>query len=836
MLYGSVRCCAYFCLQLIDVYEQEVTDLLFVDTSGRLEWNTTFDTTAGEVFIVSVNNLSESTGWKEVARTSDTFYKLEVLIPGNHYEIRVLVTNRLNVTHSLTISYIIPTQSPPQPINITSILVPVIVSLALGVLVLLLVSVLLVGLVVWRRRRSNQGYSKAVEIELSLSLEISEPSPYVNLPTDNGSFNIMKLPVLPRKNPVYEKLELADLTADSTADNVETDRSGYMSIDELGAGKEKVGGSSECEVPVYETNRTEYMNLSETLYLSTGGKYANDTNAILVPLRGYKHHLSYLLQEGRMEREYGDLGGQELRYECNAALDRVNEGKNKYKLIYPYDRSRVLVCNETGSDYINASFIPGFHVSNTFIAAQAPKSGTIASFWEMVRDQHVTTVVMLTRVVELGKEKCACYWPKYAGASEEYGGITVELQREVQSGGYATRDFMVTGSTDGPVKVTQYHFTAWPDHDVPQLYNTLLEFIHLVKTRVKKDKFPILVHCSAGVGRSGTFIALYNLMESVSNDEPISVYRIVNEMREYRPQMVQTFGQYKFIHLALLELIFGSTVIASEDFSETYKLFLQSQGEDYTDVFQEQFDELDYQSENSFTYPATAADLPHNSDKNPVKGALPYDDKRVILYSPNWDCEYVNASYIHGYDLIAAPLPSKGSIQVFLQLIYQLEDPVVVVLASKEEYHRIREGNTQRVCYWLEEDGMKDYEGFTVKTEKTQKSSMIIQQKMKVASKYDKEERSFTQLISLAWEENGSVVEALAIMNLLDQITKQKQKSPRKNLLFCCSDGVGKTGVLLTVYRAIAGMQSSGSVDVFQTVKELRNARRRMVPSIVSSV
>ena len=310
----------------------------------------------------------------------------------------------------------------------------------------------------------------------------------------------------------------------------------------------------------------------------------------------YKNHLNHLMCEFRMEEEYRALGGQKLRYDYDTAKLEINSHKNKYKLIYPYDNSRVMLASQTDSDYINASLIPGLQVSDTFIASQAPKPNTEGDFWQMIFEQRVTTIVMLTRVVELGKEKSTVYWPQEPGTSVVYGRVNVVLQKEENLTGYTKRELVFTGPDNKSNKLTQFHYTAWPDHDVPQLYNNLLSFTEMVKKRKKIEISPLLVHCSTGVGRSGTFIG-----------EPISIYRIVNEMREYRPQMVQTFNQYKFLYLSVLELIFGSTSIPSEDFCENYKLYQLSQSDGQIDVFKEQFPELNYQSECSFNYPHTAA-------------------------------------------------------------------------------------------------------------------------------------------------------------------------------------------------------------------------------------
>ena len=802
-----------------------------------MEWDTTHPLLANETFIVWLQSVNGSSGYQERGRTDGTEYSLLGLSDSYHYSIRIQVVSRLNSSYSSL--YYVHTEGKPQQLGYAAI------GLAVALTFVLLLIIVIVVLIIVLLKRRKSGYSKPTEIP--------ETKPETGTGTENGTkssqyyslsevdtsdrsptTNQLILQTNTSKKGTYKKLIQLDSPLSPPQIDPPHPTGGYMSLDQLDSEGRKETDSGMEDVGS-QNGELQYENIGGTLYQSTNRKYASDPHATLVPLSQYKSHLSHLLTEYGLEKEYRALGGQDLRSECTTAMLTVNKNKNKYKMIYPYDKSRVILASPSDTDYINASFIPGFHISDTFIAAQAPKPNTVEDFWELILEQRVSTIVMLTRLVELGKEKCMGYWPESVGTSEMYGYATVALQKEEHFTGYSVRNLVLSTGDNRKIKVTQFHYTAWPDHDVPQLYNNLMDFTLSVKQHRKKERVPLLVHCSAGVGRSGTFISLYNLLEAVSSGDPISIYRIVSEMREHRPQMVQTFNQYKFIYLAVLELIFGSTAIPSEDFCENYKLYQQSQGNMETDIFKEQFQELCYQSDCSFNYLQTAAREPSNADRNVVKEVLPYDANRVILYSPNWPCEYINASYMEGYELVATQLPTADTIQDFLQLVYQMEDPLVILLCSKNEYKSIRNGNSNRVCYWLEEKGKKDFGEFSVTTEKSQKSSFLIQQKMNVHTNYDNADRPFSQFISLVWNETGGFKDVVGVLTLLEFIFKQKLTSPGKRILFCCSDGIGKSGVLLTVYSAIRGIEQNKSIDVFQKVKQLRNARKNMVPNIVSS-
>ena len=815
------------CNIFLDVYTQEVVNLQVYTNPYtqeiQLQWETSYPLIANETFIIWLSRVNVSGEYEEIGRTQDTKYPLFHLSDNYHYSIRVQVVSRLNSTTHTDIYYVHTEGIGEEFQYINAVLGAV--SVVIIVSLLLVFALVMLCIFLKRRRKRKSGYihQKNGTREKESTIERIK-----DINTTINSLKPHQPPAIKTKKPNLKK-PLSSLHISSIEG-----KDGYMTVEQLDCDLDQIEKDSDLEAS-YPPFEPQYENVRETLYQSTNRKYLNNSNAILVPLSEYKNHLNHLMCEFRMEEEYRALGGQKLRYDYDVAKLEINSNKNKYKMIYPYDDSRVVLATQTDSDYINASFIPGFHVSDTFIASQAPKSNTEGDFWQMIFEQRVTTIVMLTRVVELGKEKSTLYWPQEPGTSMTYGRVNVVLKKEEILTGYTKRELVITGPDNRNIKLTQFHYTAWPDHDVPQLYNNLLSFTEMVKKHKKLERVPLLIHCSAGVGRSGTFICLYNLLEAVKVGEPISIYRIVNEMREHRPQMVQTFNQYKFMYLSVLELIFGSTAILSEDFCENYKLYQLSQSDDQVDVFKEQFQELNDQSECCFTYPHTTAHDPSNADKNVNRDVLPYDFNRVILYSPKWSCEYINASYMEDYRLIATQLPTNNTIQDYLQMIYQLEDPLVVLLFTQDEFHRIQSGLSDRICYWLEKPGVKEFENFSVKTEKLRTSTSLLQQRLKVFSKYENNEHPFTQYISSVWwNEEGKVTDTSILLTLLDLIYKQEQALPDRKVVFCCSDGIGKSGVLLTAHNAIRGIQDTQCIDVFQSVKQLRNSRKNMIPTLVS--
>ncbi|XDV24269.1 hypothetical protein PO909_028490, partial [Leuciscus waleckii] len=245
--------------------------------------------------------------------------------------------------------------------------------------------------------------------------------------------------------------------------------------------------------------------------------------------------------------------GLDLSHE--AADLPVNRPKNRYTNILPYDFSRVKLIslhNDEGSDYINANYIPGYNSPHEYIATQGPLPDTRNEFWKMVLQQKSNIIVMLTQCNERRRVKCDHYWP-FTEEPVAYGEITVEMLSETDSPEWTIRDFRL-GYADETQDVLHFNYTSWPDHGVPTVnaIESILQFVQIVRQQVNRTKGPIVVHCSAGVGRTGTFIALDRLMQHIQEHEYVDVLGLVSDMRSHRLSMVQTEEQYVFIHQCVL--------------------------------------------------------------------------------------------------------------------------------------------------------------------------------------------------------------------------------------------------------------------------------------------
>ncbi|XP_030852922.1 receptor-type tyrosine-protein phosphatase eta [Strongylocentrotus purpuratus] len=305
----------------------------------------------------------------------------------------------------------------------------------------------------------------------------------------------------------------------------------------------------------------DYIELSPTP--KTKKKNVIHKNRVSRPvlLANIETHYDWLKadSEHRLMEEYDDIQavGSIVRMD-QATNAEVNKTKNRFNKILPYEHSRVKLMALKGkseTDYINANYIPGFNSPREYIACQGPLPETTNDMWRMIWEKKSTIIVMMTKTVEGGKDKCHQYWPKKKGRSDTYGGsLEVSLQSELDYEHWITRTFMLQ-KNKMKREVIQLQFTSWPDHGVPEQTKPMLDFVKNVRERIRNKCVikPVIVHCSAGVGRTGTYIALDRLTQHMEDNDFVDVCGVVCEMRMHRNYLVQTETQYIFIHDCLMD-------------------------------------------------------------------------------------------------------------------------------------------------------------------------------------------------------------------------------------------------------------------------------------------
>ncbi|KAF5891734.1 tyrosine-protein phosphatase non-receptor type 6-like, partial [Clarias magur] len=246
-----------------------------------------------------------------------------------------------------------------------------------------------------------------------------------------------------------------------------------------------------------------------------------------------------------------------------------NKSKNRYKNILPFDETRVILeggdPNVVGSDYINANYVKNLICETcppkVYIACQGCLLTTVNDFWQMVWQEESRVIVMTTREVEKGRNKCVPYWPG-CDETKEYGKFLVTLLSERDADDYKVRVLELTLIDGSNVtrEIWHYQYLSWPDHGVPEQPDKVLSF--LTQVNLKQQEFsgvgPMIIHCSAGIGRTGTIVVidmLIDVIDAKGVDCDIDIQKCIQMVREQRSGMVQTEAQYRFIYLAVLKYI-----------------------------------------------------------------------------------------------------------------------------------------------------------------------------------------------------------------------------------------------------------------------------------------
>ncbi|XP_048147782.1 receptor-type tyrosine-protein phosphatase kappa-like isoform X4 [Corvus hawaiiensis] len=413
-------------------------------------------------------------------------------------------------------------------------------------------------------------------------------------------------------------------------------------------------------------------------------------------------------------REYQQLSST-LLHPCNAGKELCNQYKNRYKSIIPYDHCRVVLQpSDTGNGYINASYVDSYRSPRFFIAAQGPLAGTVVDFWQMVWQEKTSVIVMLTGLVEQNKIKCEQYWPEQ---EQVYGDFTVTLNNTWTTTGLVKRIFCLQKAGCAlPRAVEQFHYLLWPDHGVPRNPSQLLYLVEVVNKRVlEAPAGPVLVHCSAGIGRTGTFIALDFLLKMGKAEGKVDVFHCVQQLREQRVSMVQTKEQYSFLYEALLEgLLCGNTGVPVESISTLVHSLREDETSGHNSVLEKEFKALQSFSELFQLLPCREAEKPRNQPKNRKPGILPADSCRPILMSSvNADGSpaYINAVFASTYTeeerIIITQLPFPTTLVDFWALVWDYTCTSVVVL------NQLQELDKTYVLFWPTQ-GEDDYGRFHV--------------------------------------------------------------------------------------------------------------------------
>uniref|UniRef100_A0A672SD91 Receptor-type tyrosine-protein phosphatase alpha n=1 Tax=Sinocyclocheilus grahami TaxID=75366 RepID=A0A672SD91_SINGR len=474
--------------------------------------------------------------------------------------------------------------------------------------------------------------------------------------------------------------------------------------------------------------------------------------------------------------------------------------------------------------YINTSaFINQQKKLNSRFFIAGPKEETVNDFWRMIWEQNTATIVMVTNLKERKECKCAQYWPDQGCWT--YGNIRVSVEDMMVLVDYTIRKFCIqqVGDVSGkkPQRlVTQFHFTSWPDFGVPFTPIGMLKFLKKVKTYNPQYAGPIVVHCSAGVGRTGTFIVIDAMLDMMGAERKVDVFGFVTRIRAQRCQMVQTDMQYVFIFQALLEhYLYGDTELEVTSLeSHLNKLYAPLPGAGCGGL------------EAEFKVAQKHAFLCFFFSESSL--FLPDEFNRVIIPVKRGEenTDYINASFIDGYrqkdSYMACQGPLQHTIEDFWRMIWEWRSCSIVTLTELEE-----RGQEKCAQYWSS-DGVMVCGDMSIELKREEESESYTVRDLLVTNNRENKSRAVRQFHFHGWPEVGIPSDGKGMINIIAAVQKQQQQSGNHPITVHCSAGAGRTGTFCALSTVLERVKAEGILDVFQTVKSLRLQRPHMVQTL----
>ncbi|XP_042575132.1 receptor-type tyrosine-protein phosphatase mu-like [Cyprinus carpio] len=553
---------------------------------------------------------------------------------------------------------------------------------------------------------------------------------------------------------------------------------------------------------------------------------------------------------------------------CDSAKD--HQTKHELEIItqlerLTYDHSRVRLQNldgEQNSDYINANYVDGYHRPNHYIATQGPMQETAIDFWRMVWQENTATIVMVTNLVEVGRvsvKVCVCAniciicllreSQNHSIVSElhsqscqsarisiwMYRVIKVTLIETQLLSEYVIRTFAVEKRGAHEIReISQFHFTGWPDHGVPYHATGLLGFVRRVKAKSPPNAGPIVVHCSAGAGRTGCFIVIDIMLDMAEREGVVDIYNCVRELRSRRVNMVQTEEQYVFIHDAILEAcLCGDTTIPANQLRSVYYDMNRLDPQTNSSPIKEEFRTLNMVTPTLRVEDCSIALLPRNHEKNRCMDVLPPDrclPFPSLITIDGESSNYINAALMDSYKqpsaFIVTQHPLPNTVKDFWRLVLDYHCTSIVMLNDVDP---------AQLCpqYWPE-NGVHRHGRMWVFFLSDVVEEVIIRMFCMYNAALGPQDgyRMVQQFQFLGWPMyRDTPVSKRSFLKLIHQVDKWQEEydGGEGRTVVHCLNGGGRSGTFCAISIVSEMLRHQRSVDVFHAVKTLRNNKPNMV-------
>ncbi|XP_021360249.1 receptor-type tyrosine-protein phosphatase alpha-like [Mizuhopecten yessoensis] len=517
------------------------------------------------------------------------------------------------------------------------------------------------------------------------------------------------------------------------------------------------------------------------------------------------------------EVEYKSIPSGSL-HDHSIGMLQQNKAKNRFKTTFPYDHSRVVLDitgKDPASDYINANYIDSVTKTAEYIATQGPRLGTINDFWRMLWQLKSGKIVMLTNLIEGSRPKCDKYWPD-EGEPLSTTHFNIVLDRERAYAFYVIRDLTVTEKKTKSVRqIHQFHYTTWPDHGTPDP-NELVVFHRRVKQYENVLTGKMVVHCSAGIGRTGTFLALDALLDYGKEFGRIDVMQYIKTMRKDRINMVQTAEQYIAIHQILVEAFdMPDTLIPRMKYHTTLKA-LSNDGPTNQTKLRKEYQLTQTLKPKYAEADCKAALLPVNQQKNRTLTVLAADKFRAYLRSHKSDrTDYINAvavpSYTSKTGYIVTQTPMGDTVVDMLTMIMDHNCKTIVIIETD-------------AIDWLPQDGKNKTIGHFTLEKKGESSTIANVDLIEITiqnqvNEFDERVRVFHLS---GWDRDSSgPQDSSCLLQLLELVDSRRKSDDSKTTVVMCRDGYSQSGLFCCISNARDQMKIDEEVDIFQTSRQL---------------